>query len=320
MDFGLNWVDFTILSALFIFSVQAIGRPLVVELADFVGFLLAFFLSFTYYNFLANILKSQFDISHGLSLALGFMFTWFLTETIFYVISRLLLPKVPKLVFKGEKFMAVVPAFLRALVFISIILVMVATFPIQPKIKKAVIESKIGSFILSYTQQFEQPVKSVFGGISQESLTFLTIKPETNESVNLGFKTDQFKVDENLEKQMIGLVNKERTSVGLKALVFDEKLQKTARDHSEDMFKKGFFSHYSPDGKTVADRAKKYEVEYFTIGENLAYAPSLELGHQGLMDSPGHRANILSEDYGKIGIGVMDAGVYGLMFTQVFSD
>ena len=44
------------------------------------------------------------------------------------------------------------------------------------------------------------------------------------------------------------------------------------------------------------------------------------LAHKGLMDSEGHRANILSPDFNKIGIGIMDGGVYGLMVTQVFSN
>lgn len=56
------------------------------------------------------------------------------------------------------------------------------------------------------------------------------------------------------------------------------------------------------------------------VGENLAFAPNLELAHQGLMNSPGHRANILSSDYYKIGIGIAQSEDYGLMITQVFSN
>ncbi|MCL4365722.1 CAP domain-containing protein, partial [Patescibacteria group bacterium] len=119
---------------------------------------------------------------------------------------------------------------------------------------------------------------------------------------------------------MFELVNKERTGRGLKALVFDQKLQAVARGHSGDMFKKGYFSHYSLEGKTVADRALNASVDFLVIGENLAYAPSVELAHKGLMNSEGHRANILSPDFNKVGIGVLDGGIYGKMFTQVFSD
>ena len=55
-------------------------------------------------------------------------------------------------------------------------------------------------------------------------------------------------------------------------------------------------------------------------GENLALAPTLQLAHDGLMKSPGHRANILSTNYRTVGIGIVDGGPYGLMVTQDFTD
>lgn len=320
MDLGLNFVDLVIITALFVFALEAYGRPLIAELVDFLSFLLAFFLSFRYYNLLASVFEDKFDTPHGLSLVLGFMFTWFLVETIFFLLVRFLSPRIPKLKVKGEKFLSIIPALLRGLIFIALFLVLIATFPIQPSIKKAVNDSKIGSLILKHAYQFEQPLKNVFGGVANDSLTFLTIKPKTNESVDLGFKTADFKVDEKEESSMIELVNKERTSKGLKALVFNAKLRAPARAHSGDMFTRGYFSHYSPEGESISERAEKSGIDYLVIGENLAYAPSLELAHKGLMNSEGHRANILSPDFGKIGVGVMDGGIYGKMYTQVFSN
>lgn len=61
-------------------------------------------------------------------------------------------------------------------------------------------------------------------------------------------------------------------------------------------------------------------IKFVAAGENLALAPSTELAMEGLMNSPGHRANILSPQFGKIGIGAMQGGIYGLMFTQEFTD
>ena len=197
---------------------------------------------------------------------------------------------------------------------------MVATFPIQPNIKNEVLDSKLGSRILKYAYGFEAPVKQVFGGIANDSLTFLTIGPKTDEKVNLGFQTDKISVDEASETVMFNLVNKERVSRGGKALVLDNKLRDIAREHSADMMKRGYFSHYSPEGKTVADRVMGAGIDFLVIGENLAYAPSAELAQQGFMNSPGHKANILSTDYNKVGIGAMDGGVYGKMFTQAFSN
>ena len=55
-------------------------------------------------------------------------------------------------------------------------------------------------------------------------------------------------------------------------------------------------------------------------GENLALAPTTEFAHEGLMNSPGHRANILNGQFRRVGIGVLDGGIYGKMFVQEFTD
>lgn len=309
-----------IIGTLIFFALEALGRPLILEILDLASFLIAFFISFRYYNLSAKFFELKFQIPHGLSLVFGFMTAWFLSEAFFYLIARLFLPKLPRINFPKSNLLSIIPAIFRSLIFIALILVLLATFPIQPVVKKSVLDSKIGSQILKYAYQLEGPVKQVFGGVTSDTLTFLTIKPKTNEKVNLGFETTEFSTDETSENAMIDLVNKERTNGGLKALKLDTNLRAVARAHSEDMFRQGYFSHFSPEGKTVADRASKAGIDFLVIGENLAYAPSLDLAHQGLMNSEGHRANILSEDYGKIGIGVLDGGVYGKMFTQVFSN
>lgn len=316
----MNWVDIVIVAALAFFALEAVGRSVVLEFLDFTSFLLSFFLSFRCYNLLAKLYETHFQLPHSLSLIVGFISVWFLSEAIFYLIIRIILPKIPKIKFWGMQALSVVPGFLKGLIFVAVTLVMVATFPIQPTIKKAVLDSMLGSQILKNAYALEQPIKNVFGGVSNESLTFLTIKPKTDEKIDLGFKTLNYKIDEQSEQVMIALVNSERIDRGLSVLKFDSRLQNIARAYSEDMFKDGYFSHYSPEGYSVADRMIQNNIDFLVVGENLAYAPNVQSAHKGLMNSEGHKANILSEDYGKIGIGVMDGGVYGKMFTQVFSN
>lgn len=316
----MNWIDTAIIITLMLFALEAIGRSLILEILDLISFLVAFFISFTYYNYPAKFFETQFKTAHGLSLVLGFLAMWFLTETFFYLAVRIVIPKLPRPRFNWLNSLSVIPAFLKGLIFVALFLVLTATFPIQPAIKKGVLDSKLGSLILKNAYSLEQPVKNVFGGVTNDSLTFLTIKPKTNEKINFGFQTDKFSTDEAAETKMVELVNKERTKKGIKALIVDEKLRQIARVYCQDMFKRGYFSHYSPEGKTVADRALLNGVDFLVIGENLAYAPNLDSAFKGLMNSEGHRANILSSDYGKIGIGALDGGVYGELFTQVFSN
>lgn len=320
MVFGLNWVDFVILASLIFFAIEAFERTFISEFLDLISFVLAFFLSFSFYNFPAKFAQTQFQFPHGLALVFGFIFIWFISETSFYLIIRLFLPKFPFLLFKGYKFLSIFPAVLRGLIFIALFLVIIATFPIQPSIKKDVLNSNLGSKILNYAYGLEAPVRGVFGSVTNESLTFFTIKPQTSESINLGFQTEDVSLDEDSEKKMLDLINSERVKIGLDPLLTDTDLKKIAINHSQDMFKRGYFSHYSPEGATVADRAEKEEIDFLIIGENLAFAPNVELAHKGLMNSEGHRANILSKDYTKLGLGILDGGVYGRIFTQVFSN
>ena len=92
---------------------------------------------------------------------------------------------------------------------------------------------------------------------------------------------------------MFSLVNEERAKFGVKVLVWDENLAKVGRNHAKDMFKRGYFSHFSPEGKDLGNRLDEADIDYLAAGENLALAPSVSRAHTGLINSPGHRRNIL---------------------------
>lgn len=318
----MNWVDFLIVLLLIFFTLEGLGRSFISELLDFLSFVLAFFFSIRFYNYFAQIYQANFQTPHSVATVIGFVTVWFLIEVVLFSTIHFILINA-KLYSTFNKYLITfspIPAFLRGVVFVALVLLLFATFPIQPRIKRAVNESLIGSEMLSGTQSLEEPLKKVFGGISNKTLTFFTIKPKSEERVNLGFKTTEYVPNPLLEQMMVEMVNNERGQKGLKPLSQELKLRDAGRLHSGDMFTRGYFSHYSPEGKSVAERATGAGIDYLVIGENLAYAPSLELSHKGLMNSEGHRANILSEDFGKIGVGIQDGGVYGIMVTQVFSN
>jgi uncharacterized YkwD family protein len=120
------------------------------------------------------------------------------------------------------------------------------------------------------------------------------------------------------EQQMLDLVNQERQKQGLPALKADPELTKVARVKAKDMIDNNYFDHNSPTYGSPFDMMKKFGVEYNTAGENLAGNSSVEGAHQSLMNSQGHRENILKSDYTNVGIGVVDGGQYGKMFVQLF--
>ena len=119
---------------------------------------------------------------------------------------------------------------------------------------------------------------------------------------------------------MLQMVNGERAKKGLQPLQADTALAMAARAHSQDMFARGYFSHYTPEGKSPAGRLHDDDIDFLTVGENLALATTLRIAHDGLMHSPGHRANILNPAFTKIGIGILDGGIHGLMISQEFKN
>ncbi len=120
------------------------------------------------------------------------------------------------------------------------------------------------------------------------------------------------------EQQMVDLVNAERVERGLNPLKVDMRLVKLARTKARDMIVNNYFDHQSPTLGSPFDQMRAVGIDYAHAGENLAESSTVERAHAGLMNSPGHRANILHDRYTHIGIGVVDGAPYGKMFVQHF--
>lgn len=124
-----------------------------------------------------------------------------------------------------------------------------------------------------------------------------------------------------VESQSRGLVNSERSTEQISMLAGDQLAAMVAREHSEAMRDRGFFSHVDPDGKTLRDRLRAAGVSFRIAGENLAQVDGSPdpagHAHNLLMQSKSHRDNILSDDFEMIGVGVArEGGSYWI--TQIF--
>ncbi|MGG4168179.1 CAP domain-containing protein [Rossellomorea vietnamensis] len=110
---------------------------------------------------------------------------------------------------------------------------------------------------------------------------------------------------EGFEFQLFDLTNAIRVEKGLNVLSWDSLVRDTARKHSLDMAEQDYFSHTNLDGQSPFDRMEEDQVAFRTAGENLAYGQlSSIFAHEGLMNSKGHRDNILQPHYEHLGIGV----------------
>lgn len=138
----------------------------------------------------------------------------------------------------------------------------------------------------------------------------------------------------DLERQMLDLINAERVSRGLNPVQLELRLNVAAEDHSEWMIATDTFSHTGIGGSTPTERIRDADFTLsgsWTTGENLAWQS--ERGatglsddvtdlHNRLMDSPGHRANILNPNFELIGIGIERGefeGFDGVFVTQNFA-
>jgi len=120
------------------------------------------------------------------------------------------------------------------------------------------------------------------------------------------------------EQKMLDLINAERSKAGIPSLKADTKLMDVAKIKAEDMVKNNYFSHTSPTYGSPFDMLKKFGVTYQTAAENIAGNSSVEAAHSALMQSEGHRNNILNPSYNYIGIGIAPSPVYGKVFVQMF--
>ena len=121
------------------------------------------------------------------------------------------------------------------------------------------------------------------------------------------------------QEQIAGnLLNLDRSNYNLAELTIDPALSRIARLKSEDMRDNQYFAHTSPTYGDVRSMLAQMGYAYTATGENIAHHATIEKAQAALISSPGHRRNILSRGYTKVGIGVaLDQNGY-VYLTQIF--
>ncbi len=322
LSLGGNWVDLVIIAIIIYFISEAWRVGFWLILADFIGFLLSLIVALRGYKFLAELLRNNFSLTHSLANAIGFLITAAFTESIVSFLLARLIKKIPYKFWKKpwSNLAAVIPSVGQGIILLSFLLTLTISLPIAPSVKNDITQSTIGGYLVRKTSGLETKVNEIFGGLVEDSLTYFTVRPGSDESVPITVETQKLTVDEESERQMFNLVNQERRRRGITELTWRTELVPVARAHGRDMWEREYFGHYSPEGKDAKDRLEEAGIEFRVVGENLALAPTLSTAHQGLMNSEGHRRNILDTEFKRVGIGVIDNGFYGKMFLQLFTD
>ncbi len=126
-----------------------------------------------------------------------------------------------------------------------------------------------------------------------------------------------------IERRAFDQTNVIRVQNGLPPLEWDADVCRMARDHSENMSRQAFFAHTTPDGKRLRDRARLVGILGFSVlAENIAYNQGYEdpgaFAVERWMQSPKHRANILSPEFRAMAIGSFVAPDGVVYLTQTF--
>lgn len=324
---SINWVDYVAIGVLFFYAIEGYAVGGIAAFFDFLKFVTAFFTALKLYVFVGFLLFHYLNLPQGISNAVGFFIVAFATEIILQVGLGGLLSKIiaQSVLRKPEwrrwdSFLGIIPGLFSGLVLLMFLFTVIISLPVTLYLKSSISDGKISGLLVERSESLEKQFSVIFGGAANETINFLTIEPESDSSVRLNFTYKNGSIDTAAEDQMLTMVNTERTSRGLSPLVMDKRLQDVGLAHAQEMLERGYFSHYTPEGLSPFDRMDQAGISYVAAGENLAFSPNVSLAMQGLMQSPGHRANILSKDFGKVGIGVISAGIYGEMFVQEFTD
>lgn len=122
------------------------------------------------------------------------------------------------------------------------------------------------------------------------------------------------------EQKALALLNADRAAQGLSPVRLNTKLAALAGDYAQDMINRNFFAHNNPEGQTPFDRMRERGISFGYAGENLAINTSVAGAEQALMNSPGHRANIMNPRYTQVGIGVRYSRSGSVYVVQEFTD
>ena len=270
-----------------------------------------------------TIVETFATLPTPLAATVGFVVTIVIAEAVFavagYLAIRPIVSSIRRSPFNAaDRILGTLPSGVRSLLIVAVAILAIEALPVASEVKAAVETSRTGRAVNAQLAKFHPELEAFTGRLGGAPLLVTRIGEDQTEQLDL---PDGLEVsaDPVAERQLFDLVNEERTQRGISALAWDERLVPVSRAHSEEMFKLKYFSHDSPVAGSPFERIKGAGIIYSRAGENLAYAQSVVVAHRALMDSPGHRENILRPEFTRIGIGVITAGIYGRMFTQLFA-
>jgi len=321
-SYGIHWLDLILMVILAVYALVGWRRGFIKPCLELVGFVLSILLATVAYRPVGLVIDDLFPVPPSYVDAIAFLLVWWLVDLFWPYLSEALRERMPERwrLYRAYRGLGVIPGVLNGILISCVIVTVALSFPVPAWLKRDASVSIVALTMPEIIRGLDGLLKPAFGALADQSFEMTTMQPWSDKLITLRFRTYDVAVDPQSEEEMLRYVDVERFKLGLKPLTVDPRLRDVARAHARDMFELGYFAHIDVRGVQPYQRVERAGIPFGVTGENLAMASDAAVAHAGLMESPGHRANILRDDFRNVGIGVIDGGVYGRMFVQVFTD
>ena len=316
----MNWVDLALVIVVLLAVIAGFKRGFIIGIIDIVTWTSSLVIAYLAYPFAADLIARIIKMGPW-QYPIAFILTALIARILIGIVAGYMIRRVPDNVNHNpaNKVLGIIPGLINGWLYAIFLSALLFALPVSQRMNAEARNSRIGGRLAMQAEWANNKLSPVFDDAIRQTINSLTVEsPGSRETVKLAFTYNKSVPRPDLEAQMLELVNNERIKRGLKPLQADPELTEVARAQSRDMFVRGYFAHVNPEGKDPFDRMRNAHVEFRSAGENLALAQTMEMAHRNLMNSPGHRANILQPAFGRLGIGIMDGGYYGLMVSQEF--
>ena len=319
-------IDFLLGLSLAAVLIRGWIRGFVKEVLDLLGLVLGVALAFRLGGPLGDFLADRFDVSSEWA-RLGSGIALFIVVGLAMGLAAHWLGTVVRLPGLNLANRLLGAGFAAAWVLVIVLLAvsMLRVLPMPSAVDAALDESVIVSTVADPESLAQRAFQSVAGDSVLD--TILALEPlvgdrrvilEEDATLEIeAAEPDELDERPSGAQQVFELLNDARLEAGVAPLAWSDGLAEVARGHVVDMYTSGFVSHRSPTTGDVVDRVEAAGIRLYAVGENLALAATPRAVHEALMDSPGHRENLLRTAFDRVGVAAVD-GPLGLMVVQVF--
>ncbi|HVB65380.1 MAG TPA: CvpA family protein [Nitrolancea sp.] len=321
---NLNWVDGVLVLIVLVSALSGIRRGFLRGAIDLVAIVVSLIVASYSYHRAADLISSKIHMSDVVANVIGFIAVMLVVQIVFaiFVIAPLtpIITTARRIPISKEldALLGVIPGAIKGLALATALVLVLVLTSFGSGMDQPLGQSTVATYLLSGANQTLQRADGHVG-INLADFMFV-VEPSSKTGMTLPFTvTSGLRESPSDEQKMLQELNDSRAAHGLAPLKDDPQLRAVAAAHSSEMLQLGYFSHTSPLHGTPTDRAQAAGIPFTALGENIAYAPTVDVAERGLMRSPGHRANILSTEFTRVGIGVVVTPFGTRMFTQEFA-